>query len=163
MVNVNSSNLFGADIQLYDLLVDYKKSEGSKFNDVIIKFPDQQIKTGVWTIEVGFSISTLGDTSNNNRQYGNKVVVRISTKKTDYREAKVGLDFIAKKILELVENDTNLSAKRPRLLTDSIEIKNYYDIKNRILTFEFVEDYTLNLTPDDEIIIDNLLFDLEVE
>jgi len=164
-LNVLSDNLLSSDILLYEALQVYKSgsSDGGAFNNVSIVFPDTRLDSVPWKIEVGFSNSSLNMDSNENFIYDTVVVVRVSTKQTDYIAAKTGLDFLTKKILWIVHNDPVLSTRHPRMESDNIELSSVYDIKSRVLTFTFKEDYGLEYSEEDEQMLVDLLFDIEEE
>jgi len=164
-LNVLSDNLLSSDILLYEALQNYKQNSeaGGAFQNVGITFPDIRLDSVSWKIEVGFSNSSLNMDSSDNYIYDTTVVVRVSCKQADYIAAKTGLDFLTKKILAIVHNDPVLSTRAPRMESDNIELGSVYDIKSRILTFTFKEDYGVEYTDEDELVITDLLFDLEEE
>lgn len=155
------NNLYSSDMQVLTLLLEDQKKDGSLLKKWGISYPKKKVST-TWSIEVAFSNSDRESQSTDGLVYNSITTLKFSTKCKKYEKLKPLMDAGIKYVLKLILTNEKLAPKQPKMLSDKIEIKQYYDPTSRILRFGFREDYDFNYS-DEEFKVLLKGYGLEVE
>lgn len=143
-------NLYSSDMQLLELLIDDQKKEDSLLKNWAIGYPKKDVvNNNNWSIELAFSNSDLKSKSNDGLVYDSITTLKFSTKVKDYHELKPFMDAGIKYVRKLILESDVLAPKQPKILSDTIEIKQYYDPTSRIVRVGFREDYDFNYSDEE--------------
>ena len=137
----NVDDLFSSDIQLYELLQSIK-DDNPVLSNFFISFPSASaIKNNQYGIFIGHARSVMDTQTSNGDKYVSSIIVLITSKQTDYKLAKTGIDLATRELIKEVKK-SNLDNKGFKWTESQIVYTDSLDIKYRSITFIFDEMYT---------------------
>lgn len=140
-LELNCDDLFSSDILLHDLLQEVKL-DNPVLNNYFISFPSMyKIKNEQYGIFIGHAKNVLKEQTSHDDEYTAQIIVLITSKQTDYKLAKIGIDLATKELIKEVKK-SELVKKNFRWSESNIVYSDYLDIKYREITFLFDEMYT---------------------
>jgi hypothetical protein len=139
-IKLNCEDLFSTDIKLHDLLQEVKIDNPVLIN-FFISFPSEsQIKNRQYGIFIGHAKNVLKEQTSHGDKYTAQIIVLITSKQTDYKLAKVGIDLGTQELIKTIKT-SELAKKNFRWTESNIEYTDQLDIKYRSITFLFDEMY----------------------
>jgi|GEM_PF-3368537 len=160
-LDLSMDDLFSSDILLFEHLKEVKDSNPilSKF---FLSFPSEsQIENGQYGIFIGNARNVLDEQTSHGDKYVASVIVLITSKQTDYKLAKIGIDLATRELIK--ETKKSDLAKRGFKWTESqIVYTDSLDIKYRSITFLFNEMYSWEDVNYDERVLKLVFEDVEL-
>lgn len=156
-----TDDLFSSDILLYEHLQEVKNSNPilSKF---FVSFPSEsQIKNEQYGIFIGHAKNVLKEETSNGDSYVASVIVLITSKQTDYKLAKTGIDLATRELIKEVKK-SDLRKRGFKWTESTIVYSDNLDIKYRSITFLFNEMYSWEDVNYDERVLKLVFEDIEL-
>jgi hypothetical protein len=140
-LELDIDDLFSSDIQLYDLLQSVK-DDNPVLTNFFISFPSASaIKNKQYGNFIGHARSVLNTETSSGDKYVSSVIVLITSKQTDYKLAKNGIDLATRELIKEIKK-SNLDNKGFKWTESQIVYTDSLDIKYRSITFLFDEMYS---------------------
>lgn len=160
-LDFDMEDLFSSDIELYNLLSEIKNNN-QVLSNFFISFPDGDgIKNRPYGIFIGDVRNNLKQQTSTGDSYTSTVRVLITSKQSDFKKAKAGIDLATKEIIKEVRK-SDLSRKNFRWTESQIIYNEKFALKYRAIDFLFDEMYTWKDTDYDKRIIELLFKPVEI-
>jgi hypothetical protein len=160
-LDLSMDDLFSSDIKLYELLNEVK-GDNQVLKEFFISFPSaSKIKNGQYGIFIGNAKNVLDQQTSNGDSYVSSVIVLITSKQSDYKLAKVGIDLATKELIKEIKK-SELAKRNFRWTDSNIVYTDSLDIKYRTITFLFNEMYSWEDVDYDERDLKLIFEDVEI-
>jgi hypothetical protein len=160
-LNLAMDDLFSSDILLYELLNEVKESNEilSKF---FISFPSAyNIKNRQYGIFIGNAKNILDTETSNGDNYKASTIVLITSKQSDYKLAKIGIDLATRELIKTIKK-SELNKRGFKWTESDIVYTDSLDVKYRSITFLFDEMYSWEDVDYDERVLKLVFEDVEI-
>jgi len=160
-LNLSMDDLFSSDILLYELLQEVKK-DNQILSQFFVSFPSgSKIKNEQYGIFIGHAKNVLDKQTSNGDTYVSSVIVLITSKQSDYKLAKVGIDLATRELIKEIRK-SELAKRGFRWTESTIVYTDSLDIKYRSITFLFNEMYSWEDVDYDNRILNVVFEDVEI-
>jgi len=160
-LNLSMDDLFSSDIKLDELLKEVK-DDNPVLSKFFISFPSAyDIKNRQYGIFIGNARNVLDEQTSTGDTYASSIIVLITSKQSDYKLAKVGIDLATREIIKEIRK-SELAKRGFRWTESTIVYTDSLDIKYRSITLLFNEMYSWEDVDYDERVLKLVFKDVEI-